>query len=83
MIDDDADRARRVMNDALASIYGGRIEAIEAAAVAGTPADCVRGVQEVLDAGAELVLFTQVAEPAEQMERLAAEVIPQVGQRSS
>lgn len=79
LVDDDADRARRHMNDALASIYGGRIEAIESAAVAGTPADCVRGVQEVLDAGAELVLFTSVGDPAEQMERLAAEVIPQVG----
>ncbi|TWF76554.1 putative F420-dependent oxidoreductase [Pseudonocardia hierapolitana] len=79
LIDDDADRARTRMNDALASIYGGRIEAIEAAAVAGTPADLVRGVQEVIDAGAELVLFTQVGNPAEQMERLAAEVIPQVG----
>jgi probable F420-dependent oxidoreductase len=76
LIDDDAARARTRMNDVLASIYGGRIEAIEAAAVAGTPADLVRGVQEVIDAGAELVLFTQVGDPAEQMERLAAEVIP-------
>jgi hypothetical protein len=38
-------------------------------------------VQEVIDAGAELVLFTQVGDPEEQMERLAAEVVPQVGQR--
>jgi probable F420-dependent oxidoreductase len=81
LVDDDADRARSRMNDALASIYGGRIEAIESAAVAGTPADCVRGVQEAVDAGAELVLFTSVGDPAEQLERLAAEVVPQVGQR--
>ncbi len=79
LIDDDAARARSRMNDALESIYGRRIEAIESAAVAGTPADCVRAVQEVIDAGAELVLCTQVGDPAEQMERLAAEVIPQVG----
>jgi probable F420-dependent oxidoreductase len=79
LVDDDADRARRVMNDALASIYGARIEAIESAAVAGSPAECVRGVQEVLDAGAELVLFTPVTDPGGQMERLAAEVIPRVG----
>jgi probable F420-dependent oxidoreductase len=78
MVDDDADRARRRMNDALAMIYGRRVEIIESAAVAGTPADCVRGVQEVLDAGAELVQFAPVADHAEQMERLAAEVIPQV-----
>jgi probable F420-dependent oxidoreductase len=76
LVDDDADRARRRMDDALASIYGRRIEAIEAAAVTGSPADCVRGVQEVLDAGAELVLFTCPDDPAEQMEHLAAEVIP-------
>jgi probable F420-dependent oxidoreductase len=79
LVDDDADRARRRMNDALALIYGRRSEVIESAAVAGSPADCVRGVQEVFDAGAELVLFTPVADPAGQMERLAAEVIPQVG----
>ncbi len=76
MIDDDADRARRVMNDALASIYGSRVESIESAAVAGTPADCVRDVQEVLDAGAELILFTPIGDPTEQMERVAAEVLP-------
>jgi probable F420-dependent oxidoreductase len=79
MVDDDADRARHVMNDALASIYGGRVEVIESAAVAGSPPDCVRGVQEVLDAGAELVLFTPVTDPAGQMERLAGDVIPHVG----
>jgi probable F420-dependent oxidoreductase len=78
MVDDDADRARRVMNDALASIYGGRVEAIESAAVAGSPADCVEGVQEVIDAGAELVQFAPVSDHAGQLERLAAEVIPQV-----
>jgi hypothetical protein len=39
----------------------------------------VRGVQEVVDAGAELVLLTPVADPAEQLERLAADVIPRVG----
>jgi probable F420-dependent oxidoreductase len=79
LVDDDADRARRRMNDALALIYDHRSATIESAAVTGSPADCVRGVQEVVDAGAELVLFTPVAEPAEQMERLAAEVMPGVG----
>jgi probable F420-dependent oxidoreductase len=78
LVDDDADRARTRMNDALESIYGARVEAIETAAVAGTPADCIRAAQEVIDAGAELVLFTQVGDPDEQMERLAAEVIPQL-----
>jgi hypothetical protein len=38
----------------------------------------VRGLREVAEAGAELILLTAFAEPAEQMERLAAEVVPQL-----
>jgi probable F420-dependent oxidoreductase len=75
-VDDDAGRARDRMNTALTRLYGQRVEAIEAAAVAGTPADCVRDVQLVADAGAELILFTTLFDQAEQAERLAAEVIP-------
>ena len=52
---------------------------IEAAAIAGTPADCVRELREVAAAGAELILFTPLFEPAEHAERLAAEIIPQLG----
>jgi hypothetical protein len=36
----------------------------------------VRGISSVHAAGAELVLFTPLFDDAEQMERLAAEVIP-------
>jgi probable F420-dependent oxidoreductase len=75
-VDDDGDRARKQIADGLEGIYGKR--GLEAVAVAGTPAECVRGVQEVADAGAELILFTTVANQAEQMERLAAEVMTQV-----
>src|SRR5580692_9778104 len=75
-IDDDAGRARARMNDALTRLYGRRVEAIEAAAVAGTPADCVRELRLVAAAGAELILFTTLFDQAEQNERLAAEVIP-------
>ena len=46
------------MNEALADMYGQRIPAIEAAAVAGTPAECVAGVRAVIAAGAEMILFT-------------------------
>jgi alkanesulfonate monooxygenase SsuD/methylene tetrahydromethanopterin reductase-like flavin-dependent oxidoreductase (luciferase family) len=46
--------------------------------VTGSPADCVRGVQEVADAGAELILLTALFDEAEQLERFAAEVIPHV-----
>ena len=54
---------------------------IEDVPVSGTPDDVARGVCEVIDAGAELILLNPigrtVAEDREQMERLAAEVIPQ------
>jgi alkanesulfonate monooxygenase SsuD/methylene tetrahydromethanopterin reductase-like flavin-dependent oxidoreductase (luciferase family) len=50
--------------------------------VSGTPDDVVRGLREVIDAGAQMVLLnpvgTDAAENHEQMERLAAEVIPQL-----
>jgi hypothetical protein len=47
-------------------------------AVAGTPDDRVRGVREVIDAGAELILFSPIFGEAGRMERLAAEVIPRL-----
>jgi probable F420-dependent oxidoreductase len=78
-IDEDAGRARRRMNEAMEHLYGRRVAAIEAAAIAGTPADCVAAVREVAAAGAELILFTAMFEQAEHAERLAAEVIPQLG----
>ena len=75
-IDDDAERARKRMNDALAGIYGQRVPSIEAATVTGTAADCVRQAGQVAAAGAELILFTALFDQREQMERLAAEVLP-------
>jgi probable F420-dependent oxidoreductase len=75
-VDDDAGRARSRVNDGLAMVYGRRVPPIEAAAIAGTVADVVAGVREVIDAGAELVLFTPLDEVASHAERIAAEVIP-------
>jgi probable F420-dependent oxidoreductase len=78
-IDDDAGRARARMNTALTELYGHRVETIEAAAVAGTAADCVRELHQVAEAGAELILCTALFDQAEQMEQLAAAVIPKLG----
>ena len=78
-IDDNAGRARTRMNTALTELYGQRVEAIEAAAVAGTAADCVRELHQVAQAGAELILCTTLFDQAEQMEQLAAAVIPKLG----
>ncbi len=78
-IDDDAERARNEMNAALEGIYGVRVPAIEAAAFAGPAADCVREAKAVAAAGAELILFTALSDQREQMERLAAAVLPELG----
>ena len=78
-IDEDAERARNRMNAALERIYGARVPAIEAAAVTGPAADCVREVNQVAAAGAELILFTALFDLREQMEMLAAAVLPKLG----
>ena len=78
-IDDHAERARERMNAGLTELYGRRVEAIEAAAVTGTAADCVRELHQVAEAGAELILCTALFDQAEQMEQLAAAVIPELG----
>ncbi len=78
-IDHDAGRARARINAALTALYGRRVEAIEAAAVAGTTADCVRELRQVADAGAELILCTALFDQAEHMEQLASAVIPELG----
>ncbi len=78
-IDEDAGRARQRVNDALGRLYGQRVPAIEAAAIAGRPADCLREVRQVAEAGAELILFTALFDQHEQMERVAAEIVPAFG----
>ncbi len=81
MIDDDADRARERVLAGLRRIYG-EMPGIESVSVSGTPADVIRGLREVMYAGAQMLLFNpvgeNVAEDREQMERLAAQVIPRL-----
>ncbi|WAC90752.1 LLM class flavin-dependent oxidoreductase [Mycobacterium sp. Aquia_213] len=83
MVDDDAARARERVLDGLNRVYNGLIPGIEEVPVSGTPADVVRGLQEVIDAGAQTLLLNPVGadvpQNREQMERLAAEIIPQLG----
>jgi alkanesulfonate monooxygenase SsuD/methylene tetrahydromethanopterin reductase-like flavin-dependent oxidoreductase (luciferase family) len=75
-VGDDTERARNRVNAGLERIYGHRVPAIEAAAIAGTAADCIREVNQVVAAGAELILFTALFDQREQMERLASTVLP-------
>ncbi|WP_445166820.1 LLM class flavin-dependent oxidoreductase [Mycolicibacterium sp. Dal123E01] len=81
IVDDDADRARERVLAGLRRIYGS-MPGVDAVPVSGTPADVVRGLREVIDAGAQTLLLNptgaNLAEDREQMERLAAEVIPQL-----
>jgi probable F420-dependent oxidoreductase len=78
-VDEDAGRARARMDGALEGIYGQRVPSIEAAAVAGTAGDCARELELVAEAGAELILMTTLFDQAEQMEQLAATVLPKLG----
>jgi alkanesulfonate monooxygenase SsuD/methylene tetrahydromethanopterin reductase-like flavin-dependent oxidoreductase (luciferase family) len=77
-IDPDAARARRRINEALEGVYGRLWPSLEAAGVAGTAQDCVRGVQAVADAGAGLIVFTPLFDLAEHNEIIASEIIPRL-----
>ncbi|GAB7071970.1 LLM class flavin-dependent oxidoreductase [Mycolicibacterium hodleri] len=81
MIDDDAGRARERVVAGLHRKYGG-MRGIEDVPVSGTPAEVAAGLRAVVAAGAEMILLNPlgdgVAEDREQMERLAAEVLPQL-----
>jgi probable F420-dependent oxidoreductase len=73
VIDDDASRARERVDAGLKQIYG--FSSLNAVAVSGPPAACIAGLREVAEAGAELIQFHALCDEAEQMERLAAEIV--------
>jgi alkanesulfonate monooxygenase SsuD/methylene tetrahydromethanopterin reductase-like flavin-dependent oxidoreductase (luciferase family) len=80
-VDDDAATARDQVRTGLHRIYGD-MPGIQDVPVFGAPAEVVRGLREVRAAGAELLLLNPlggtVEEDREQLERLAAEVVPQL-----
>ena len=81
LVDDDPAKARERVLAGLHRIYGG-MPGIDDVPVSGTVDDVAAGLREVIEAGAETILLNpvgrDVAEDREQMERLAAEVIPQL-----
>jgi probable F420-dependent oxidoreductase len=76
-VDDDEARGRQRLDEALRRHYGrgGWSEHI----LAGPPDTCIAGVRAVADAGAQLILLNSLVDDAQQLERLAAEVIPALG----
>lgn len=81
VIDDDPTRARKRGLAGLQRIYGST-SGVEQVPVTGTPEMVVRGLRDVIDAGAETILLNpvggNVTEDREQLERLAADVLPQL-----
>jgi probable F420-dependent oxidoreductase len=78
-VDDDAGRARQRMRAALDRLYGAfGLGDMTPVAVFGPPGTCARGLRDVAAAGAGLMLLNPLFDDAEQMERLAAEVVPQL-----
>ncbi|GAA2757592.1 LLM class flavin-dependent oxidoreductase [Actinopolymorpha rutila] len=76
-VDDDLERGRARIGAALDQLYGYfGLSGLTALAVYGPPEECVRGLRAVADAGAEMILLNPMYDDAEQMERLATEVIP-------
>ena len=83
-VDDDRERAREQIMVGLHRTYG-QMPGIEDVPVHGTPQEVVAGLRAVQEAGAQMILLhplgATVAEDREQMERLAADVIPALGDR--
>ncbi len=78
-VDDDARRAQQRTGDALNDLYGYfGLKGIERVAVAGRPADVAGQLADIAAAGAGLILLNPLFDEAEQMERLSAEVLPQL-----
>ncbi|HYZ27977.1 MAG TPA: LLM class flavin-dependent oxidoreductase [Thermoleophilaceae bacterium] len=73
-VDDDGARARERLEAVLASHYGR--PGWDAVVVTGPPSACIDGLRAVADAGAEMILLNPLVDDLQQMERLAAEVIP-------
>ena len=79
-VDDDAERARSDMRAALDRLYGlSGARDLTPVSVSGPPDACAAGLREVAATGAEMILLNPLFDDARQMERLAAEVVPQLG----
>ncbi len=74
-VDDDADRAKGRLTEWFGSWYG-RAEMAAEVSVWGSVEVCVEGLQEVVDAGAEVLMLNPVFDYDEHLEVLMSEVGP-------
>lgn len=78
-VDEDGARARTGMSEILQVLYPHLpVEDALAFTVTGAPEACAEGLRAVADAGAEMIVLTPLFDERDQMERLAAEVVPQL-----
>jgi probable F420-dependent oxidoreductase len=78
-VDDDAARAHDRVGAALQELYSFfHLPDLTPVAVFGPPDACVEGLRQVAAAGAGRILLNPLFDEAEQMERLAADVMPHV-----
>ncbi|MFG1792879.1 LLM class flavin-dependent oxidoreductase [Nocardia sp. NPDC049149] len=77
-VDDDVERARTRMVEALVAQYGDFGKSLLPVAVCGAPETCIEGLRAVADIGAEMILINPLFDSASQMERVVAEVLPHV-----
>ena len=76
-VDDDAERALQRTAWGLERLYGDFGRGLTSVAVYGTPQDCVKGLAAVAEAGAEMIVLNPLDDDFAQLERLAADVVPQ------
>lgn len=80
-VDNDADRAERRLTEWFGAWYG-RAEMGSEVSVRGSIEACVEGLQEVVDAGAGMLMLNPVFDYDEHLETLASEVGPALEIRS-
>ena len=74
-VDDDENRALKRLTDWFGSHYGNP-DLAERVSLWGSAEKCILGMQEVLDSGAEMLMFNPVFDHMEHLEILTSDIIP-------
>lgn len=80
-VDDDETRAERRLREWFAA-RDGRADLGSQVSVRGSAAQCVEGLQRVVDSGAQMLMLNQVFDHMEQLELLAKDVVPNLRPRA-